>query len=225
MKGAEKFMGKPLKMTSIEKTLKDITEEISNNRLATLAEIKNETPATYNDLPDELTEKNKHDYMLKIRPNINTIYKMKSNGFAEPQIAEALGVSPAAFRKMKKVVPELKELLVLAEEDTIEMIESSMFHSAMGFEYEEEAVNGKTGDVVTLRKTALPNFNAQKYVLGNLRSSKYADQRQIVQKIDLGADVMQNLMNLPNDVLRKIIQESAVDAQFVEKETDVDDEN
>ena len=105
----------------------------------------------------------------------------------------------------------------MGKEEKVEKVETKMFQTARGMEYYEEAVNNKTGEVVKLRKTALPNFNAQKYILGNLKAHKYTDQRQIITRVELGEDVRQRLFALSNDDLRSIIGKTIIEAEFVEK--------
>lgn len=220
-------MVKELKRTSIEQMLNQIKTDVAIQNKQLVEDLQNNSPQDLTDLPDTLSQKYKLEYLYKIKPHFETIYRLQSNGYTESQIAETLGVSKLLFRKCKQEIPELQALMIMGNEEKIDKVEATMFQTAMGIEYYEEAVNNKTGAVVKLRKTALPNFNAQKYILGNLRAGKYTDQRQVITRVELGEDVRQSLFALSNDDLRSIIGKTVIEAEFVEKnkndDTDEDD--
>ena len=210
--------------TSITKTLSEIRSEIEANRKALVGDLKKANKKELAELPDTLSQKEKTDYLYKVQPHFDQIYKLIARGYKRADIADTLGITQVAFRRMCREVPELRTLIDIGVEDKIDEVEASLYQLAHGFSAEEEVINAFDGSKETLTKYHPPVLGAIKYVLGSKRGEEYAEKKQIIKKIELGQDVKTALMSIEVDDLRLALrladaQANALDAEYTEKET------
>lgn len=229
MKRLKKRGGESMsKLTSVSKTLLDIKSEVEQNRQLLVQDLKKESKKELAQLSDNLSQKEKTDYVVKVQPHFDQIYKMVSKGYKKSDIAEVLGVTQVAFRNMCREISELKSVLEIGTEDKIDAVESSLYQLAMGYEYDEQVINGFDGSKEVLTRYQAPVLGAIKYVLGNKRGEEYADKRQIIKKVELGSDIREALMSITVDDLKMALtmadaKDNAIDADFTEKAGEVND--
>lgn len=71
-------------------------------------------------------------------------------------------------------------------------VENALLKSALGFEYQEEAITTK-GDVVTVKKFERPNITAQIFWLKNRKPSVWRDKQEIEQNCTLGVQIIDDI--------------------------------
>lgn len=211
--------------TSVFRNLNDIKAEVESNRQLQLTELKKGSKKELSDLPETLSQKERVDYLHKVQPHFDQIYKLASLGYKKATIAEVLGITQVAFRKLCREVPELRAVLEIANEDKLDTVEESLYQLATGYEVEETIISPFDGSKETITTYKAPVLGAIKYILSNKRGEEYADKKQIVKKIEIGSDIRDALMSITVDDLRMAIsmsdaKESAIDADFSEKDSD-----
>lgn len=109
----------------------------------------------------------KGKYESYVKPHFEKIEKWLNNGASERQVAEALGISYAAFNNYKRDYKELRELCEQPRVGVILDLRSALVKRALGYSYEEkkqyitEDENGnkkKHTEITT--KEALPDTTA-----------------------------------------------------------------
>lgn len=129
----------------------------------------------------------KHQYFIKVQPNLDRIIAWRKQGMTEAQIYTKLGIASSTWEKYKLEFVELMEVLKNSKEILIEQLEASLFQIAMGYEYEESKetkVLSASGDVLEKRqevqkKQSLPNMGAIAFALKNLSHEKWKDKRDV----------------------------------------------
>lgn len=210
------------KLTSVSKVLSEIKSEVEQNRKALVNDLKKSSKKELAELSDNLSQKEKMDYLHKVQPHFEQIYKLVSKGYKKADVAQVLGVTQVAFRRMCREVPELRSVLDIGHEDKIDAVEASLYQLALGYEAEEEVINSFDGSKDTLKKYHAPVLGAIKYVLSNKRGEEYADKREIIKKVELGSDVRDALMSITTEDLKLALQiaesSDAIDADYSEKD-------
>ena len=215
--------------TSTSSALSEIKREVDERRLAIVEDVKKANSRELSELPEAFSRKEKVDYITKVQPHLTSIFTLVSKGYTRAKIAETLGISVVEFRKMCKLVPELVTVMEIAVEEREDSVEESLYQLALGFEVEEEVINGFDGTKEKLTKYNPPLLGAVKYVLSNKRGEQYADKKQIIRKMELGSDVKDALMAFKPEDLKRILQisdnrEDAFDVEFSESEDSYDEE-
>ena len=109
----------------------------------------------------------KSKYETHVKPHFKKIEQWLNGGASEKQVAEALGISYAAFNNYKRDNKELRELCEKPRVGVILDLRSALVKRALGYEYEEkkqyitEDKNGnkkKHTEITT--KQALPDTTA-----------------------------------------------------------------
>lgn len=213
-------MGTKLK-TSVSSTLDEIRKEVETRKLAIVEEVKKTSNKELSELPEALTKFEKLNYITKIQPHLDSIYTLTSKGFTKAKVAETLGISTVAFRKMCKLIPELMTVVELGIEELDDNVEASLYQLAQGYEVEEEIINPFDGTKETLTRYEKPVLGAQKYILSNKRGEKFADKKQIVRKIELGDDIKDALMSFKVEDLQRVLQVSDNKINSLEASYDV----
>lgn len=222
-------MGTKLK-TSVSSTLEEIRKDVETRKLAIVEEVKKQSSKELSELPEALTKFEKINYITKIQPHLDSIYRLTSTGFTKAKVAETLGVSTVTFRKMCKLIPELMTVVELGIEELDDNVEASLYQLAQGYEVEEEIINPFDGTKEKLTRYKDPVLGAQKYILSNKRGEKFADKKQVIRRIELGDDIKDALMSFKIEDLQKVLQVSsnkddAIDTSYeVRYEDDQDGE-
>jgi hypothetical protein len=147
----------------------------------------------------------KSKYESHVEPRLGTIGAWARKGYTQEKICERLGVHPATFCKYKTANSELRKALKAGLDDSVSVVETSLFKNATGFKYTEDVVIGK-GDnahVQTLNKYQPPNIIAQIFYLKNRASGEWRDRiDQAVMNPD-GSAINQSSMvviyNIPDN--------------------------
>lgn len=133
----------------------------------------------------------KSKYETHVKPYFGKISVMLDGGASEEQVANALGVSYAAFNNYKRKYPELDELCRQPRVKVVQDARSSLVKRANGFTYEEkEQYIKQEVDPITKRpignpvmhtkivtKYAVPDTNAIYGVL-NLYDDEYVKDKK-----------------------------------------------
>lgn len=109
----------------------------------------------------------KGKYETYVKPRFEQIEKWLNGGASEKQVAEALGISYAAFNNYKRDYDELRELCEKPRVGVVLDLRSALVQRALGFTYEEkkqyitedEDGNKKKHTEITV-KQALPDTTA-----------------------------------------------------------------
>lgn len=126
----------------------------------------------------------KSAWIEKIQPRLDQIAYWCRSGFTDDQIAEALGVGRSTFLRYKTQKQELRDALKVNKEIADLSVENSLFKRAMGYEYEEETIEGIVGpNGETIKKTRkivkkimAPDTTAQIFWLKNRQPEKWRDK-------------------------------------------------
>lgn len=114
------------------------------------------------------------------------------DGLTDEQIANNLGIHVATLYRYKNEHSELCEAIKKGKEVVDMEVESALLKSALGFEYQEEAITTK-GDVVTVKKFERPNITAQIFWLKNRKPSVWRDKQEIEQNCTLGVQIIDDI--------------------------------
>lgn len=115
--------------------------------------------------------------------NLLLIQGWARDGLTDKDIAYNIGIHVGTLYEWKKKYPRLTEALRLGKEVADRKVENSLFQTAIGFEYTEEAVTNK-GTVVSVKKKYLPNVTAQIFWLKNRKPGEWRDKKEMEAKID-----------------------------------------
>lgn len=100
--------------------------------------------------------------------NEHLVKMIAMQGADDEEIAQMFGVPYEHFRAWRKLYPSFNEALNEGRLAVDAEVTYALYRNATGFEYEEETATPK-GGIVTLKKQARPETNAQKYWLENRR--------------------------------------------------------
>jgi len=160
------------------------------------------------DLAPSLDPKNANPYTItyerKVRPYLQDITKYRENGMNVAQIAKILDISSSIFLHYKNTIPELKEAYDFGNELLADSLETSMYQEAKGYDYTEEDVNKKTGEIVELRKHARGNGAMLKFALTNVRSEQWKNKTEVAKTTTINTNVQQ-LQQLSTDDLKTLL--------------------
>lgn len=212
--------------SKLGRALAKIQQEVQDNQQIRLVEIQDEMNelAQLKDLEEyNLSDKDKRDFLYKVKPQLRTIGKMIDAGMTSVQIAQALTISHACLTRLRNEIPELEEVFYIGKLNKIEMAEESMFRLAQQDVVQEEVIT-KDGDVITVNKVREADFRAVKFVLERLKKEEYGDQIEVVHSAGLSHDMETLLAELPAEVLAEILnKESAIDITDDVEVTERDD--
>ena len=74
----------------------------------------------------------KNLYISNVKPNLEKISEMASQGLTQTQIASSLGVTTRSFQKYLEVEEDLRKAMSTGRELAIRDIENAMYKSALG---------------------------------------------------------------------------------------------
>ena len=137
-------------------------------------------------------------YHTHVQPYLDTIEGMYRDGLTLEDIANHLGVALSSMCNYKNQYKELNDALTRGNQDSIYVVENSLFKSATGFYYTEDELT-KSGEVVTITKYAKPNVNAQIFFLKNRARNKWRDKQE--HEVDARASVAQVVFTGEDDLL------------------------
>lgn len=102
------------------------------------------------------------------------------DGLIDKQIAHNVGVTERTLTRWKDEYPSIMSALKRGKEVVDRQVENAMLRTALGFEYQEEAVTN-SGEVVTVTKYSKPNTTAQIFWLKNRKPKDWRDRQEIEQ--------------------------------------------
>lgn len=153
-------------------------------------------------------------YVRKVEPYLRKITQLKGKNYTDREIAMVLNISTSTFHKFKLTIPELQDAYNNGIEDLVDTVERAAVKEAVGYEYYEEAVVPKTGDVVAIKKYARGNVSAQKLILKNRRNHIYTDKKTI-ETHDLRSNNINSLENLTEGEIRLLLERLRIRKQAV----------
>lgn len=120
----------------------------------------------------------------KIAPRLEEIKGWCRDGYTDEQISQRLGIHRDTLYKYKREKTELSDALKGTKEAVDLAVENSLLKRAMGFEYEEETIEGIVGpNGETIKKTRkivkkhmAPDTTAQIFWLKNRQPEKWRDK-------------------------------------------------
>lgn len=204
------------KLAEVQRKLDETKEERVNELVTQANEVQELTQLDQYDLSD----RDKRNYMYLVKPQLHTIKTMIEAGMTSAQIADALTVSHAALMRMRKEVPELEEIFYIGKLSKVEMAEESIFQLARENIIEEQMLT-RDGDVVTIQKKVLPQFQAAKFIVENHMPDQYSSKNVVVHQADYGNGMKELLETLDEKTLAEIL--AASDAIDITDETEVRD--
>lgn len=102
------------------------------------------------------------------------------DGLTDEQIAGNIGVNVRTLYEWRNKYPQITQALKQGKEVVDRQVENALLRSALGYDYEEEAVTN-AGDVVTVQKYSKPNTTAQIFWLKNRKPKDWRDRQEIEQ--------------------------------------------
>lgn len=201
--------------SSLQEELRVLSEEIEQEQKSRVAELQLQVNAKQ-ELADldqyvALSNKDKLNYMYRVKPQLTTIKKMIDKGFTEVKIAEALQVPYASLKRMRENIPELEEVFYLGKLNQIQIAEVSLMQLAQPNVIQEQVVT-KDGDVITIDRYREPNIQAVKLILQSHKRDEYGDKREVLHKQHISEEVTDALKALSTETLERLLKnESAID--------------
>lgn len=123
---------------------------------------------------EKMAKKSKYEEL--VAPKLDTIEGLYREGWTLAAIANFLGISERTLCNYKNQYKELADALKRGNDDAVYAVENALLRSALGFTYEEEEINKKTGQIEVIQKYAKPNVNAQIFFLKNRARNKWKDK-------------------------------------------------
>jgi transcriptional regulator with XRE-family HTH domain len=120
----------------------------------------------------------KSKYDTHVKPRLETIRAWRRKGLTEKEICKNLGVGHSVFNTYKNKHSELVDSLKEGLLDAVAQVESALFKTAIGYDYEEDVVVGK-GDnayVERVQKHQPPIVIAQIFFLKNRAFKDWRDR-------------------------------------------------
>ena len=145
-----------------------------------------------------------HEWLTK--EGLTLIEGWAKSGLTDEQIAKNIGVTTTTFYEWKKKYADFSEALKKGKEVSDFEVESALFKSATGYEYEErkevqEVVDGVMRKKVEItRKQVPPNATSAIFWLKNRKPDKWRDKQEIEQ-----TNRTNPFADLTTDELRKLI--------------------
>jgi hypothetical protein len=119
----------------------------------------------------------KGKYETHVKPKLLLIEAWCRDGLTDEQIYKNLDISHESFYKYKKEHVEFTDTLKRGKEVIDVMVENALLKSALGYEYEEEAMTRDGPE--RLRKVAHPNTTALIFWLKNRKPKEWRDKHEI----------------------------------------------
>lgn len=127
---------------------------------------------------------------------------MKGNGATDAQIAKKIGISTKQFKRWVKESPKIAEAYINGVQDVVTKLAGKMATRAFGYDYEETkqiimgdvkkgsaaVENQRTVKIEKITKHMAPDVGAQIFLLTNLDSENWKNQRNIKGDIDANVD-------------------------------------
>lgn len=99
------------------------------------------------------------------------------DGLTDEQIATNAGISRSTLNEWKKKHPDISDALKKGKEVVDAQVENALLTSALGFEYEEEAMT-PLGDIVKITRYSKPNTTAAIFWLKNRKPKQWRDKQE-----------------------------------------------
>lgn len=156
-------------------------------------------------LTDEDEKKRTITYTRKVKPYIDKIQEWRAEGKGANEIAHILNINVGTLYEYKRNYPELDKAWELGNERLADSLETSLYKSAKGYEYEEEALT-KAGYAVKLKKYAHPNIAASKFALSNIRPEKWRAKPVIDSKTGTSTKAVEALNQLSVEQIQQFLE-------------------
>lgn len=114
------------------------------------------------------------------------------DGLTDEQIANNLGIHIATLYRYKNEHSELCEALKKGKDVADREVEDSLYKSALGFKYKEQAITNK-GDVVEVERYEKPNITAAIFWLKNRKPGQWRDKQEIDQNCKVGVTIVDDI--------------------------------
>lgn len=125
-------------------------------------------------------------YEDSVKPHLELIIKLRSEGYDEKDIYAALNVSKNKFYEFKRNHDELREALKKGIDEKALNIEKKAFQMALGgievSKKKYQRVNGEMLLVEEIIEKTLPNVTMQIFMLKNLMPEKYKERQEVENK-------------------------------------------
>lgn len=99
-------------------------------------------------------------------------------GLSDDEIAANFGVDKDLFQKWKKHYPSFREAITKGRTHADMKVVESLYKRATGYDYTEEGLT-RDGDVVTLKRHAIPDIPGIKYWLNNRDKENWSERHSI----------------------------------------------
>ncbi len=99
------------------------------------------------------------------------------DGLTNPQIATNLGIAERTLERWMQRSEAIETALKRGKDIADREVENALHRTAIGFDYEEEFATPR-GQIVKVRKHALPNTTAQIFWLKNRKPAEWRDRRE-----------------------------------------------
>ena len=128
----------------------------------------------------------KKQYILRLLQN-GTLERLIQGADSDKELYESLKIGKTMWFRLKKEVPELKELVIRTRYETFIEIKGAMKKRALGYSYEETeqemVVDPRTGmqhkgKIRKYTRHVPPDLSAQKLLIANLKSQECRDHRE-----------------------------------------------
>lgn len=102
-------------------------------------------------------------------------------GATDFEVSQFLGIAEFTLRRWRVENPDLNAAMAVGKEALDERVEKSLFHRAVGYNYETEEVFQYQGEVVRAKvvKHVPPDVTAQMKWLGNRNPNRWKDKQQV----------------------------------------------
>jgi hypothetical protein len=116
--------------------------------------------------------------------HLDHVKAIAMRGLSDDEMAPMLGISPTLLESWKAYYPSFAVAIDEGRTFADAQVIQALYNNAVGFEYEtDEVVRTRRGaDVVTVKKRALPETQAQKFWLAN-RSSYWRGEQNHAHRV------------------------------------------
>jgi len=154
-----------------------------------------------------MAKKGRKSIWKTIKENLPLLEQMLSDRCTEASFCKSIGIGVSTFERYKKEKKELQEAIKRGKSVVVQAIESALYKSAVGFEYEETRIetelDKKTGKpkgsskITKIKKQQPPQGWAVCFALKNLAPDKWKETNYIEGNVnhDLKDDLMEIINN------------------------------
>lgn len=122
-------------------------------------------------------------YEKEWKEKLDVVRSLLMSGLNNDKVAEKMGISEKTFYEWINKYEDFSQAVEEGKKYKVKSLENTAYKRAQGYKYTEEQLSN-SGEVVEVKKQALPHANLIKFLLKNWAPEKYEDKKHIDADVD-----------------------------------------